>query len=585
MMIRTGRVWVGGIEGLEAEFRVRLRKGLVHRDLAFTEAGIAYGAGTVLVPLRRSNKGRATFDLSDEERILALLGATFGRAVHPEVLDTLSYAAKIWAEELAPMPDTGNKLLAETALHLVAIYPQTFTLGDGLPVNRLGQREQDELNRRFPWNGGLLRLQYETQAYSLFLADRLIASGYAPRELGRALGFELPFNLKKFNPEQPRDDHDKWSSGGGGGEDEDSEFLAREAKAILAAWAKHQHVSQFHKDMLITEKGLVLGAECVLVKSKPHETGRENLHLEDEQRILALLSTAYGRPVELDVIAKIRLAVELCNGGEKGRAAFHLAFAGLPCCTREEGFHLFVADKFMERGLTPAELMKAQGFDPAPLALLKFNPDQLRWPAGSGEDSGRWRPQGSGSRTSEESANIYPIAWRGKDKRRNRHGHQGNLSELFHDVWEWLKLKLKAAESESIEDVKQPQREAAKPRSTSLKTPEAEPTQILKPSDFVGHDFGKLGVAVEKPDITVREYNQHAVERINQRGLSQADIENTLADPLIVLQQTEDKYYYLSDKAAVAITRAGQVITTYPASNFNDDVKELLEHIHTGAKK
>ena len=36
--------------------------------------------------------------------------------------------------------------------------------------------------------------------------------------------------------------------------------------------------------------------------------------------------------------------------------------------------------------------MRAQGFDPAPLDLLKahFNPDQPRWPAGSGRDSGEW---------------------------------------------------------------------------------------------------------------------------------------------------------------------------------------------------
>jgi len=36
--------------------------------------------------------------------------------------------------------------------------------------------------------------------------------------------------------------------------------------------------------------------------------------------------------------------------------------------------------------------MKAQGIDPAPLDLLKahFNPDQPRWPAGSGRDSGEW---------------------------------------------------------------------------------------------------------------------------------------------------------------------------------------------------
>jgi hypothetical protein len=47
---------------------------------------------------------------------------------------------------------------------------------------------------------------------------------------------------------------------------------------------------------------------------------------------------------------------------------------------------LFVADELVEAGATTETLMKAQGFDPAPLALLKanFNPARPRWPAGAG---------------------------------------------------------------------------------------------------------------------------------------------------------------------------------------------------------
>jgi hypothetical protein len=56
---------------------------------------------------------------------------------------------------------------------------------------------------------------------------------------------------------------------------------------------------------------------------------------------------------------------------------------------------LFVAEELLESGVTPTELMKAQGFDPT---LLKFNPDQLRVPAGSGRESGRWTSDGAVSR-------------------------------------------------------------------------------------------------------------------------------------------------------------------------------------------
>ena len=67
-------------------------------------------------------------------------------------------------------------------------------------------------------------------------------------------------------------------------------------------------------------------------------------------------------------------------------------FAGVPPCEEEQALRLFVADKLIEAGVTLETLMKAQSFDPAPLALLKanFNPARPRWPAGSGRDSGEW---------------------------------------------------------------------------------------------------------------------------------------------------------------------------------------------------
>jgi hypothetical protein len=48
-----------------------------------------------------------------------------------------------------------------------------------------------------------------------------------------------------------------------------------------------------------------------------------------------------------------------------------LAYASLPPCEVEQALRLFVADELFEAGVTPAELTKAQGFDPARLDLLK----------------------------------------------------------------------------------------------------------------------------------------------------------------------------------------------------------------------
>jgi hypothetical protein len=144
--------------------------------LAFTEAGLVLGAGTFVAPMRRDGGDAATLDLSGEDRILALLAAAFSAPVNAAVLAKLRHASELWAQ--------GDKCLAQ--IHLEHL--------------------------RLP------KLESEEQAFRLFLADHLIASGQSPRGLCRALGFDLPEGLKKYNPDEPRDDHGRWTSGGGDAE-------------------------------------------------------------------------------------------------------------------------------------------------------------------------------------------------------------------------------------------------------------------------------------------------------------------------------------------------------------------------------
>ena len=151
----------------------RRKQRLPSRSLAFTEAGLVLGAGTVLAPMSRD--GGDTLDFSGEDRILALLAAAYSAPVNPAVLGKLRRAAELWAQ--------GEKCLAQ--IHLAHL--------------------------RLP------KLESEEQAFGLFLADQLIASGHSPRELCKALGFDLPQGLKKYNPDEPRDDHGRWTTGGASG--------------------------------------------------------------------------------------------------------------------------------------------------------------------------------------------------------------------------------------------------------------------------------------------------------------------------------------------------------------------------------
>jgi hypothetical protein len=141
----------------------------------------------------------------------------------------------------------------------------------------------------------------------------------------------------------------------------------------------------------ITGRGFTLGAETVLAGMGRNARGRPRLALRDEPRVMVLLSTAYGRPVAAHALAKMRRAAELWNEGEKALAHIHLAYMDLPPCDGEDQMlRLFLAEECLAAGVTPAELMQAQGSDPAPLALLKYDPDQPRVAAGSGPTSGEW---------------------------------------------------------------------------------------------------------------------------------------------------------------------------------------------------
>ncbi|MGB6176654.1 MAG: DUF4258 domain-containing protein, partial [Methylocella sp.] len=249
------------------------------------------------------------------------------------------------------------------------------------------------------------------------------------------------------------------------------------------------------------------------------------------------------------------------NEGEKALAHIHLAYACLPACEEEQALRLFIADELIEAGVTPETLMKAQDFEPAPLDLLKanFNQAQPRWAAGSGRDSGRW----SGG------ANIDTAG-----------------------IKEWvarqvLEFALRAAHRLLRPSEPKPANpEVMKPESKPSEPPAAEqPISSPKPSDFVGQDFGKLGVGVDNPELEIRELDPHAIERMAERGVSFGDLESTVAEPLIVLQQTEDKFLFLSDTAGVVLTRDGTVITTYPAANFDAKIREILEYVHQGSRR
>ncbi len=145
-------------------------------------------------------------------------------------------------------------------------------------------------------------------------------------------------------------------------------------REILHKW--EAQLRRLHPRMEITRDGLVLGAGTILAKVGRDNCGSSTL-MYDEPHALALLTTAYERPVGPHALAKIGRACELWNEGEKALAHIHLAHAGLPVCGEAEALRLFVAAEVLENDVSPDTLLKAQGFEVAAPRLSKW-PGQPR---------------------------------------------------------------------------------------------------------------------------------------------------------------------------------------------------------------
>lgn len=152
----------------------------------------------------------------------------------------------------------------------------------------------------------------------------------------------------------------------------------------------------------INEDGLVLGAGTVLARMNRDPSGAQVLAFdEDRPRLSALLAAAYCRSPPSDLPTHLESAARFWKSGDKALANIRLAFARLPRLDDRAGaYRLFLAERLLDEGLSPDALVKVMGIETAPSDLTKYNPDQPRVPAGSGQNSGQWT---SGETAPDES--------------------------------------------------------------------------------------------------------------------------------------------------------------------------------------
>ena len=155
-------------------------------------------------------------------------------------------------------------------------------------------------------------------------------------------------------------------------------------------WRARLIDTPIRKEMEFTAQGLALGANTLLAK---RGGGDPCWHEKDDDgRLSALLSAAYGRRVSTSALKHIRRAVLRQHEGDAPLAAMHLALASLGKLREPQdgARRLFMTEAFLDAGVGPDDVFAALGLGESDPLLTKYSPSQPRVPKGSGRPSGQW---------------------------------------------------------------------------------------------------------------------------------------------------------------------------------------------------
>jgi hypothetical protein len=151
--------------------------------------------------------------------------------------------------------------------------------------------------------------------------------------------------------------------------------------------------------LTVTKEGILLGADTAIAKRRNDEDMACEIDGREDQ-ILALVGTAYGRPVSPSIIPHLRRAYQAYRRGDLVAAQRFLGVTGLRGLGDEEpaSFRLFLADRLLQSGLTAEEFLTALSDGASSSdSLGKANPNDPKhpgWPAGTvGGKGGKFRPK------------------------------------------------------------------------------------------------------------------------------------------------------------------------------------------------
>lgn len=187
----------------------------------------------------------------------------------------------------------------------------------------------------------------------------------------------------------------------------------QELRRLEKQWNDATRFRGVQVNLSLGSEALTLGAGTIVAK-RQHDG---SIVLDgEEERVLVLLSVAYGQPLDPSVLVNIRRASKAASAGDECMAAMHIALAKLPRVSdpTDAARRLFIADGLIVAGVAPRNIWKALEFDPSALdSLAKYNSAEPRVPPGSGKPSGEWTSGGTANaNTAAAIGALAPVAIR-----------------------------------------------------------------------------------------------------------------------------------------------------------------------------
>ena len=97
----------------------------------------------------------------------------------------------------------------------------------------------------------------------------------------------------------------------------------------------------------------------------------------------------------------------------------------------------------------------------------------------------------------------------------------------------------------------------------------------------VGADFGKMGIYVENPNITVdwSQYAVHAMERMQKRGMTKETVDQIVLNGKTLSQDNGNKFVFITQKGVAVVSKNGKLITAWSSNNFHDAMREIIKRL------